>query len=71
MVSLAQAYHGGDMAEKPAEFQLFERLTDHLLSVPCEVVERRMAAYKEKAALNPKKRGPKPKRTVGRASSRV
>ena len=52
------------MARKPKEFEAFERLTDHLLSVPRSVVEERQKAYKERAALNPKKRGPKPKRSV-------
>jgi hypothetical protein len=52
------------MAKKPPEFSAFEKLTDHLLSVPRKVVEDRMAAHKERAASNPKKRGPKPKRTI-------
>ena len=52
------------MAKKPPEFAAFERVTDHLLSVPRAVVEERMKAHKERAALTPNKRGPKPKRTV-------
>jgi hypothetical protein len=56
------------MPPKPKEFAVFERLTDRLLSVPREVVERRIAAHKEQAALNPKKRGPKPKRSGERLS---
>ena len=50
------------MARKPPEFVAFEKLTDHLLSVPRETVARRIAEYKERAALNPHKRGPKPKK---------
>lgn len=52
------------MAKKPAEFSAFERLTDHLLTVPRKVVEDRVAAHKKKAASNPRKRGPKSKRSV-------
>lgn len=52
------------MARKHAEFTAFENLTDRLLSVPRKVVEERMKAHKERAALNPKKRGPKSKRSV-------
>ena len=52
------------MARKPPEFTAFERLTDRLLSVPREVVNERMKAHKEQAALNPNKRGPKPKRSI-------
>lgn len=52
------------MAKKPPEFVAFEKLTDHLLTVPRAVVEERMKAHKERAALNPKKRGPKSKRSV-------
>ena len=57
------------MPPKPKEYAAFERLTDHLLSVPRAVVERRIAEHKERAALNPKKRGPKPKRTVSDGAS--
>jgi hypothetical protein len=51
------------MARTSKEFQAFDRLTDQLLSVPKEVLDRRVAAHKAQAELNPKKRGPKRKVT--------
>ena len=49
------------MARPSKEYQAFASLTDRLLTVPRSVVEQRMAAHREKAAQNPRKRGPKPK----------
>ena len=49
------------MGRPSKEFQAFTSLTDRLLSVSKETLDQRMAEYKEKAALNPNKRGPKPK----------
>lgn len=43
------------------EFERFNRTMDKLLSVSHEELKRRMDAYKEQAAKNPRKRGPKPK----------
>lgn len=43
------------------EYDAFAKLTDKLLSVPRSELQKRIDAYKEKAALNPRKRGPKPK----------
>ena len=57
------------MARPSKEFQAFTSLTDRLLSVSKETLDQRMAEYKEKAALNPNKRGPKPK--VKRRASRA
>jgi len=39
----------------------FNALTDKLLSVSHEEMQRRLAAYKKQAAKNPNKRGPKPR----------
>jgi hypothetical protein len=36
---------------------------DRLLSVPRAELQKRLDAYKEKAAQNPNRRGPKPKTT--------
>jgi hypothetical protein len=44
-----------------AEFEAFDRLVGQLLSVPRAELLRREGEYRKKAALNPKKRGPKPK----------
>ena len=51
------------MANAPKEFRSFVALTDRLLSVSKETIDRRMAEYKKQAAQNPNKRGPKPKST--------
>lgn len=40
----------------------FNAVMDKVLSVSHEEMQRRMAAYKKRAAQNPNKRGPKPKR---------
>lgn len=45
-----------------AEYDAFTRLVDRVMSVPREEIMRREQEYKKKAALNPRKRGPKPKR---------
>lgn len=42
-------------------FTRFDLAIGKLLSVPRAEILRREAAYKAKAALNPRKRGPKPK----------
>ena len=49
------------MAQQPKEFQRFAALTERLLSVSKETLDARMAAYREQAAKNPNKRGPKRK----------
>lgn len=58
------------MARTSKEYQAFTSLVDRLLAVPKADVDRRVAEHKERAALNPNKRGPKPKvrRGVSRAS---
>lgn len=49
------------MARPTNEYRAFDRLVNHLLTVPKAVVAERIAAHRAQAALNPKKRGPKPK----------
>jgi hypothetical protein len=49
------------------EYDAFTRTLDKLLTVPHDELKRRMDAYKEKAAKNPRKRGPKPKSKVKRS----
>jgi hypothetical protein len=58
------------MGRPTKEFQAFTVLVDHLLTVPKDELDRRMAAYREEADKNPKKRGPKPalKSSASRAS---
>lgn len=40
----------------------FNSTMDKILSVSHEEMQRRLRAYKKQAALNPNKRGPKPKK---------
>lgn len=49
------------MARQPKQFQAFDSLMGDLLAVPKSTIHARHKAHKEKAALNPKKRGPKRK----------
>lgn len=49
--------------EGPEAFQRFDTLMTSLVAVPRSVIERRERAYRKKAEANPKKRGPKPKRS--------
>lgn len=49
------------MGRPTKEYQAFDSLMGKLLTVPKSTIHERHKAHKEKAALNPKKRGPKPK----------
>jgi hypothetical protein len=49
------------MGRPPKEFQAFDSLMKRLLTVPKAVVAERQAEHRERAAQNPRKRGPKPK----------
>jgi len=49
------------MHEGPEAVTRFKSAMRRILSVPREELLRREAEYKAKAALNPRKRGPKPK----------
>lgn len=51
------------MGRPSKEFQAFDHTMRQLLAVPRATLERRMTEYREQAALNPNKRGPKPKAT--------
>ena len=50
------------MGKTSEEFQAFDSLVDKLLKVPKSTIHERHAEHKKRAALNPKKRGPKPKK---------
>jgi hypothetical protein len=43
------------------EFDRFAQLTDRLLSVPHDEIQKRIARHRAQAAKNPRRRGPKPK----------
>ena len=49
------------MGRTSKEWQAFDSLLGKLLTVPKSTIHERHAAHKRRAALNPKKRGPKPK----------
>jgi hypothetical protein len=53
---------------RPA-FKRFDAAMKTILSVPHSEMLRREQEYKQKAALNPRKRGPKPKANSSRVSS--
>jgi hypothetical protein len=50
-----------EYVEGPEAFQRFQAAMKTVLAVPHAEIERRIAEEKKKAALNPHKRGPKPK----------
>ena len=49
------------MGRPTKEYQAFRDLTDRLFAVPKSTLDAKVQAHKEQAALNPRKRGPKPK----------
>lgn len=50
-----------EMIEGPEAFRRFQNAMRRVLAVPHDVMQRRIAEEKKQAALNPNKRGPKPK----------
>jgi hypothetical protein len=53
--------------KESTEFGAFDNLVRQVLSVSREELLKREAEYKKRAALNPHKRGPKPKRKSAEA----
>lgn len=51
------------MRESNPEFDAFTKTMDKLLTVSPDELRRRLAAHKEQANKNPRKRGPKRKST--------
>lgn len=49
------------MREPNPEFDAFTRTIDKILTISHDELKQRMEAYKQQAAKNPRKRGPKPK----------
>ena len=49
------------MGRPTKEFQAFDSAMKQLLTVPKAVIAERIAEHRERAAQNPRKRGPKPK----------
>lgn len=58
------------MPRTPKEYQAFTSLVDRLLSVSRETIQERLAAHKEQADKNPRKRGPKRKAVTPSADER-
>ena len=50
-----------EYVEGPEAWQRFEGLMKKIIAVPHSEIVRREEEYKKQAALNPRKRGPKPK----------
>jgi len=59
------------MARPSKEYQAFRDLTDRLLTVPKEAVDKRVAAYKAERDEIPRQQSPgrNPKKPSGRAES--
>ncbi len=55
------------MGRPPKEYQAFSALTDRLLAVPRETLEKRLKEHREAPPVGAK-RGPKPKATRPSAS---
>jgi len=51
--------------ETSPEYDAFKGLLNRILAVPHSEIVKREAKYKAQSALNPNKRGPKPKRKRG------
>ncbi|HTU46301.1 MAG TPA: hypothetical protein VMF91_14635 [Bryobacteraceae bacterium] len=52
-----------------AEYERFTALVDRVLAVPHSVIKQRIEEHRRQAALNPNRRGPKPKRKVKPSAS--
>jgi hypothetical protein len=49
------------MPKASKKYLAFDRMMRQLLTVPKSELDARVRAHKERSALNPRKRGPKPK----------
>lgn len=52
-----------------AEYEAFTALVDQVLSVPHSVIKERVEQHRKQAALNPNRRGPKPKQKAVKPSA--
>jgi len=50
---------------RTSEYDAFKDLLNRIVSVPHSELVKREAAYQKESALNPNRRGPKPKRKRG------
>jgi hypothetical protein len=51
------------------EFERFTALVDRVLAVPHDVIKQRVEEHRRKAAQNPNRPGPKPKRKATKPSA--
>ena len=52
-----------------AEYEAFTSLVDQVLAVPHSVIKERVEQHRKQAALNPNRRGPKPKQKAVKPSA--
>ena len=52
-----------------AEYEAFTALVDQVLAVPHSVIKDRVEQHRKQAALNPNRRGPKPKQKAAKVSA--
>jgi hypothetical protein len=60
--------HPSEMIEGTEAFKRFEKAMKKVISVPHSVILGRIEEHRKESALNPNRRGPKPKRKSGDAS---
>ena len=52
--------------KRSRQFEAFDKLVGHVLSVPHSVIKERIEEHKRQSAKNPKKRGPKKKPNISK-----
>ena len=57
------------MVKHSAEYEAFTALVDQVLAVPHSVIKERVEQHRKQAALNPNRRGPKPKQNTVKPSA--
>ena len=57
------------MKYEPSEYDKFTSLVDRVLAVPHSIIKQRVEEERKRAAQNPNRPGPKPKRKVTKPSA--
>jgi hypothetical protein len=55
--------------KQPTEFERFTALVDRVIAVPHDIVKQRIEEHRKRAASNPNRPGPKPKRKTIKPSA--